>query len=135
MNTRSLRNGLTIDRSVFFQIGDSAILQTVDCYVKAVNRRHKDDENDNGSDGVSSIIDVSYTFDDKTASSMLGKFIHITDFEPIHRIEHERIINYDLMNKKYVKNTCLPSLSNSVQERKENGKQESEQKQQIRAAS
>ena len=44
-------------------------------------------KNDNGSDGVSSIIDVSYTFDDKTASSMLGKFIHITDFEPIHRIE------------------------------------------------
>lgn len=133
LNTRSLRNGLTIDRSVFFQIGDSAILQTVDCYVKAVNRRHKDEmKNDNGSDGVSSIIDVSYTFDDKTASSMLGKFIHITDFEPIHRIEHERIINYDLMNKRYVKNTCLPSLSNSVQERKENRKQESEQKQQIR---
>ena len=63
---------------------------------------------------------------------MLGKFIHITDFEPIHRIEHERIVNYDLINKKYVKNTGLPSLSNSVQERKQNRRQEPEQSQPTR---
>lgn len=109
LNTRALKCGLTIDRSVFFNIGDSAILQTVDSYVKAVNRRHKEEmRNDDGSDGVSSITNVQYRFEkasDDAASPMVGSFIHVSEFEPSHRVEHERIMNYDLINKRYVRHS------------------------------
>jgi hypothetical protein len=128
LNNRALSKGLTIDRSTLFRIGDTAILQTVDSYVKAINRRHKEMmRNDDGSDGISSITDVQYKFDD-TSTSLIGSFIHITSFHPIHMIEHERVASYDLMRNKYVRCLGLPSLSknpqNQIQENKSEQKSE-----------
>lgn len=127
LNNRAMNNGLTIDRNTFFNIGDSAILQTVDSYVKSINRRHKEAmRNDDGSDGVSSIRDTRYEFDD-SPSTMLGKFINVSCFEPIHKIEHEHISNYNLMSKKYVRCLDFPSLSNNVQNQAIEVKQEHSQ--------
>jgi hypothetical protein len=137
LNNRATSNGLTIDRSTFFRIGDPSILQTVDSYVKAINRRHKEMmRNDDGGDGVSSITDVQYKFDD-TPSSMMGKFIHISKFESIHKIEHERISDYNLMSNRYVRCLGSPSSSKSTQgqtqEKKPDENQKSEQGQQTKS--
>ena len=124
LNRRALTSGLTIDRSTFFQIGDSSILQTVDSYVKAVNKRHKEEmRNDDGRDGVSTITNVQYEFDDAQSSAM-GTFIHISSFESIHKIEHERMADYDLMRNKYVKGSGSPMLFGNIQEQKQERKQE-----------
>lgn len=106
IQNRALKAGITIDRSTFFGIGDSSILQTVDSFVKAINRRHKEEmRNDDGSDGVSSIKDIRYKFErgsGEFSASAIGSFIHISWFEPIHKIESERISGYDMMRQRYV---------------------------------
>ena len=79
--------------------------------------------NDDGCDGVSTITDIQYTFDDAPSSAM-GTFIRISSFESIHKIEHERMADYDLMRNKYVKGSGLPLLFNNIQEQKQERKQE-----------
>lgn len=104
INERALKAGITIDRSTFFKIGNQAILQTVDSYVKLVNRRHKELlYNDDGRDGVNTLTKVYYEFEKKeNEPSLIGSFIDISYFESIHKISDEQINRYDMLNKRYI---------------------------------
>lgn len=114
LNTRAMKWGLTIDRTTFFKIGDPAILQTVDSFVKSVNRRHKEEmRNDNFTNGVRAISNISYEFDDN--------FININSFEPAHRMENEQPSHFNLMANKYIgpnqnRNPSVPMFNQSSQQ-------------------
>jgi hypothetical protein len=95
LHNRVLKHGLRIDRNNFFAIGNPMIFQSVDDYVKNVNKNWRNMVNhDNGVDGISTIKDIHYEFD--------ADFIDIYNFQPIHRIENERLAAYDLMKNRFV---------------------------------
>ena len=113
INNRVTKAGITIDRSTFFGIGDSNILQSVDTYIKSVNKNHKEEmRRDDGSDGVSTITDIRYEFERGVgeSSSAIGSFIHIRWFETAHKLSEERISNYDFLKKRYVSSGIIPQV-------------------------
>ena len=94
--TRVLNSGLKIDRSVFFKIGNPFIFQSVDHFVKNVNKNWRQTKDrDNGTDGVSSIMNVVYRED--------NGFVNFVGFEPAyHPLSSEKLAAYDLMHNKYL---------------------------------
>lgn len=115
INTRAMKAGIMIDRSQFFKMGDHSILQSVDSYVKSINRRHKDAmRSDDGRDGINTITNIKYNFEYDykiNPSSVIGSFIHIDSFEPIHKLSDEVITNYDFINKRFIKNTTTFTIT------------------------
>lgn len=114
LNTRANNMGLTIDRSVFFKIGDYAILQSVDNFVKIVNRKHKIEMyNDNLTNGLSSIHNISYEIIEGINQSEW--IINVNNFEPVHKLEHEQHKPYNLMTNKYIGRNNISYNYNSTQ--------------------
>lgn len=98
INTRATKMGLTIDRSVFYKVGNQAILQTVDSFVKNVNKKHKDViRNDRFIDGINTIENITYTVD--------GNFINFKSFEPLNTLENEDLSPYNMLENKYLNNS------------------------------
>lgn len=117
LNTRAMKKGLTIDRNVFYKIGDPAILQSVDSFVKIVNRKHKDEmKNDNFTNGLSSINNISYDFVDGLLP--INWLININSFDSLHRIDNENHNNFNLMANKYIGGNLNNSMFQRAQQQK-----------------
>lgn len=115
LNTRAVKKGLTIDRDVFYKIGDPAILQSVDSFVKIVNRKHKDEmKNDNFTNGLSSINNISFDFVDGLLP--INWLININSFDSLHRIDHEHHNNFNLMANKYIGGNLNNSMFQRAQQ-------------------
>jgi hypothetical protein len=72
---RALKNGLTIDRSNFFKIGDPHILQLNENTNRIVNRNEFNRYINNTSEGFSSINELVYDIDEST------RFVNVTQFK------------------------------------------------------
>jgi len=71
LQSRCLKAGIRIDRSVFFPVGHPFIFQSVDHFVKSVNRNWKQLlKNDDISNGISSIKDITYHWDNDFVNFM-----------------------------------------------------------------
>lgn len=98
INSRATKYGLTIDRSQFYKIGNHAILQTVDNFVKSVNRKHRDAmKTDDFSDGLHSIMNISYDLDIRQKG-----MINFRTFEPHNKLSNEKISPYNLLQNRYM---------------------------------
>jgi hypothetical protein len=110
VNTRANKAGLIIDRSVFYKVGNQAILQTVDSFVKNVNKKHREAmRNDNFLDGINTINNITYDIEDD--------FINFKTFEPINRLENEHISQYNMLKNEFLdgsKNTSLFDNINNI---------------------
>ena len=102
--------GLIIDRSQFYPIMDKNILQLKDGITRVVNRgefdRYADEvKYQNNSDGISSIFDVSYLYDQPT------NFLHVRYFQtPI-------VENVELAKVHDMRQGAIPFQSNNIQRR------------------
>lgn len=107
INERVKNAGLTIDRAVFYKVGNQAILQTVDSFVKNVNKKHRDAmRNDNLLDGINTINNINYNCEDD--------FINIKTFEPRNRIENEQLSPYNMLENKFINDNKKTDLFDNI---------------------
>jgi len=102
--------GLTIDRSVFYNIGSPEILQLFDGISRIISKKDPwRGEHDNGIDGLRSITQLKYTIDDKSENpndnifSVHNEkimFINVTTFITHIPFGSEEYYNYDLREPK-----------------------------------
>jgi len=110
LQKRCLHFGLTIDRSVFYEIGSPQILQLFDGISRIISK--KDPwrmDKDNGVDGLTTINKLIYTIDEKsenpndnifTVHNPKIFFINIKTFLTYARFENDTFYNYDLREPK-----------------------------------
>lgn len=93
LQTRCTRARIKIDRSVFFPIGHPYIFQSVDHFVKSVNRNWKNLlRNDDISNGISTIKDISYNWDNEIA--------HFTTFNTKMKVTDEDRMDVNMLTNK-----------------------------------
>jgi len=102
--------GLIIDRSVFYNIGSPEILQLFDGISRIISKKDPiRGENDDGVDGLHTIIDLKYTFDDKSINPADNIFvIHSENIKVVNIktfLTHvpfgiDKYYNYDLREPK-----------------------------------
>ena len=102
--------GLTIDRSIFYNIGSPEMLQLFDGISRIISKKDPwRGENDNGIDGLRTITQLKYTLDDKSENPTDNifivnnpriMFINISTFLTHIRFGTEEYYNYDLREPK-----------------------------------
>ncbi len=102
--------GITIDRSVFYNIGSPEILQLFDGISRIISKKDPwRGEHDSGIDGLRTISNLAYTIDDKSANPNDNIFIvnnpnsyviNITSFQTYIPFGSEEYYNYDLREPK-----------------------------------
>ena len=102
--------GLTIDRSVFYNIGSPEILQLFDGISRIISKKDPwRGEHDNGIDGLKTINQLKYTIDEKsenpndnifTVHNSKIYFINISTFLTYIQFGSEEYYNYDLREPK-----------------------------------
>jgi len=102
--------GLTIDRSVFYNIGSPEILQLFDGISRIISKKDPwRGENDNGVDGLRTITQLKYTIDEKsenpndnifTVHNNKIMFVNVTTFLTQIPFGSEEYYNYDLREPK-----------------------------------
>ena len=102
--------GLTIDRSIFYNIGSPEMLQLFDGISRIISKKDPwRGENDNGIDGLRTITQLKYTIDEKSENPNDNIFIinnprimviNISTFLPHIRFGTEEYYNYDLREPK-----------------------------------
>jgi len=102
--------GITIDRSIFYNIGSPEILQLFDGISRIISKKDPwRGEHDNGIDGLRTISNLTYTIDDKSANPNDNIFvvqnpnsyvINITSFQTYIPFGSEEYYNYDLREPK-----------------------------------
>jgi hypothetical protein len=98
--------GLTIDRSVFYNIGSPEILQLFDGISRIISKKDPwRGEHDNGIDGLKTISNLAYNIDDKSSNPNDNIFIvnnpnsyviNITSFQKYIPFGSEVYYNFDL---------------------------------------
>lgn len=95
LQNRAIKCGLRIDRSIFFAIGNPQIFQSVDHFVKSINRNWKQIMNqDNGVDGISTIKNIKYTEE--------NDFINFTTFDTLQIANQVDYARVNLITNKYI---------------------------------
>jgi len=130
LQSRVLMAGLTIDRSIFFTIGSPQILQLFDGISRIINKRDfARSKVDNGSDGLSSLYQLKYNIDNKSANHndnihrvltatdkrfIINVYYFITQFS---NPDDEEFYNYDLREpaKKLIHPESWKKTNNLVQ--------------------
>jgi len=93
LQNRCIKANIRIDRSVFFPIGHPNIFQSVDHFVKSVNRNWKQIlRSDDSSDGISSIKDIQYYWD--------NQFVNFIDFNTKTRVSDENRMDVNMLTNK-----------------------------------
>ena len=102
--------GLSVDRSVFYEIGSPEILQLFDGISRIISKKDPwRGENDNGIDGINTIRNLQYTIDDKsenpndnifTFHNSRIFFVNISTFLTHIQFGSEEYYNYDLREPK-----------------------------------
>ena len=102
--------GLTIDRSIFYNIGSPEMLQLFDGISRIISKKDPwRGENDNGIDGLRTITQLKYTIDEKSENPNDNIFIvnntrimviNISTFLTHIRFGTEEYYNYDLREPK-----------------------------------
>jgi hypothetical protein len=110
LQKRCETHGLTIDRSVFYNIGSPEILQLFDGISRIISKKDPwRGEHDNGVDGLRTISNLTYTIDEKSANPNDNIFvvqnpnayvINITTFNTYIPFGSEEYYNYDLREPK-----------------------------------
>jgi hypothetical protein len=119
LQNRCLKAKLNIDRSVFFPIGHPYIFQSVDHFVKSVNRNWKQLlKNDDSLDGIGAITNVSYSWDDK--------FVNFVSFTTRKQLSEEDQMEVNMLTNKPINskpnvfrmdlNVANPVINNTRQE-------------------
>ena len=110
LQKRCERNGLTIDRSTFYEIGSPQILQLFDGISRIISK--KDPwrmEHDNGIDGIKTITNLNYNISSKSENPNDNIFIvdnpkifviNISTFGTYVKFEQDNFYNYDLREPK-----------------------------------
>jgi hypothetical protein len=124
LQKRCEKHGLTIDRSIFYEIGSPEILQLFDGVSRIVTKKDSQrGEYDVGLDGITSINKICYNINDKsnetndnifTIDNPNIYFINITEFEPLIPFGTDGYYNYDLRNP----NQAFGSANNPLKEAK-----------------
>lgn len=109
LQTRVLNAGLVINRSHFYTIGSPQILQLFDGISRIINKRDfMRMKQDNGSNGITNIIQLNYTIDKKSNNhnDNIHRVLNNTDKRFVININHfiipgsnpneEEFYNYDL---------------------------------------
>jgi len=116
LQNRAISKGLIIDRSNFFKIGNPNILQLMDGIRRMINRKGPHAlAHDNGIDGISTISNLKYNFE--------NFMINIYSFDTLHKLEDEVFENYDLSTRKIMTNNYANKLANGkeiITEKKQN---------------
>ena len=92
LQIRAEKEGIQIDRSVFYKISDPAIIHLVDTPIREVNRGEYDRFLYRTQEGISSIHDLNYSVDDETG------FINVLEFNTSESEVLEKRSDYDLRN-------------------------------------
>jgi hypothetical protein len=92
LQTRAIKSGITIDRSVFYKIHDPRIIHLTDSFIREVNREEFDRYLQNTTEGIDSIEDLDYTITHETG------FIDVLQFNTASQENMEKRIDYDLRN-------------------------------------
>lgn len=110
LQKRCDRHGITIDRSNFYPIGSPEILQLFDGITRIIsNKDPVRGETDTGIDGLTSIRNLIYTVDSKSANPNDNIFVvanpntwvvNITSFVTLIPFELDTYYNYDLREPK-----------------------------------
>jgi hypothetical protein len=131
LQKRCNKNGITIDRSTFYEIGSPQILQLFDGITRIISKTEpRQLENDSGMDGLSTIRNLVYEIDSKSSNPYDNIFvvnnprifvINITAFTTYSKFEDDKFYSYDLreptkkiMNPDLTRETkiTVPSTSN-----------------------
>ena len=105
LQNRAINKGLIIDRSNFFKIGNPNILQLMDGIRRMINRKGPHAlAHDNGLDGISSITNLKYNFE--------NYMINTYTFDTLHKLEDETFESYDLSTRKIMTNNYANKLAN-----------------------
>lgn len=105
LQNRANNKGIIIDRSNFFRIGNPNILQLMDGIRRMINRKGPNAlQHDNTLDGISTITNLKYNFD--------NFMINIYSFDTLHKIEDEVFESYDLSSRKIMTNNLANKLAN-----------------------
>jgi len=101
---------ITIDRSQFYPIGSTEILQLFDGVSRLISKKdHTRMLLDNGRDGIRTIHKLNYTIDSESSNPddnnhiVLDdkiKYINVTQFQTLVRFENEGFFEYDLREPK-----------------------------------
>ena len=95
LQKRAQKKNVNIDRSTFFQIGDTRILQLFDGIHRQLNVNNIDrTNNDKGEDGLNTIKGLKYTIDDK--------MVNIDTFSVPLNVNEKEIIKYDIRKGTHV---------------------------------
>jgi hypothetical protein len=92
LQKRVLNNKLLIDRSNFFHINNKNIIQFKDEVTRMVNKEDFDIYKNNINEGISSLVDISYVFDENTG------FVNINSFNTGRKENTRFTKEYDLRN-------------------------------------
>ena len=121
---RSVKRGLTIDRSVFYPIGDQHVLQLFDGMKRIIMEDGKIQAiHDNGVDGLNTIFGLLYHISDESTNPADNVnvvdnpfifVINISSFECLTRPSQHQFENYDLRDKRAPVNPIKPSLMNFI---------------------
>lgn len=115
LQNRAQKYGLIIDRSNFFRIGNPNILQLMDGIRRMINRKGPHAlAHDNGIDGVSTITNLKYNFE--------NFMINTYTFDTLHTVDDEVFEDYDLSTRKIMTNNYANKLANGKQIITENKK-------------
>ena len=97
LQTRCLRAKIRIDRSVFFPIGHPYIFQSVDQFVKSVNRNWKQLlRNDDISNGISTLSNIRYDWD--------NEFVNFRNFDTKMKVTDEDRMDVNMLTNKPINN-------------------------------
>lgn len=97
LQTRCLRSKIRIDRSVFFPIGHPYIFQSVDHFVKSVNRNWKQLlRNDDIWNGISTLRDIHYCWDNEC--------VNFISFETKMKVTDEDRMDVNMLTNKPINN-------------------------------
>ena len=126
LQKRCEKNGIFIDRSVFYPIGSPEILQLFDGISRIISKRDPwRMKYDNGNDGIFSIKNLFYTIDDESKNPKDNvfvdqnnniKIINIMTFSADLRHEEDDYYSYDLREppRKIIHPNKLPKTSKTI---------------------
>ncbi len=92
LQTRAIKVGIKIDRSVFYKIMDPKIIHLTDTYIREVNRTEFDRFLQNTNEGIYSINELEYNINFDTG------FVDVLKFDTTAKEKLETRANYDLRN-------------------------------------
>jgi hypothetical protein len=90
LNQRVLKAGLKIDRNVFFKGKDENIIHKLDNGIKTINKVEFDKYAKNINDGIHTIYDLKYEYEETTG------FVNIITFNVSHDHIQSKDVDYDL---------------------------------------